>query len=146
MTSLRHALSAPLLVLGVTATAFVAWVVSDARSPQSVSQASASRANTDEPAGPSHAALLSALHPGVPRAFVERKLAVLPHPVHERIDLSGTTPICRVRYQIHLSHPVPHLDWTLQKDFVPGPYSLTLEYDGGIDGQPLVRALVAGAN
>ena len=143
MIVLRHVLSAPVVVFAVAATGFVAWVASDTRSPTRTPPTSVAETDTIKPPGPPHAIVLSALHPGAPRAFIERRLIVLPPPIHEPIDLSGGSPVCRVRYVVYLSHPVPQLQETLHKDFVPGPHLLTLEFDGGADGQPLIRAVVS---
>jgi hypothetical protein len=144
MLSFRHALSAPLLVLGAAATAFVAWIVYDARAPIAARPAPAPRPDASENTGPSHAIVLGVLRPGFPRMFAEQRLATLPPPIHEPVDVSGPTPVCRVRYHVHLLQPVPQWQ-NVPSGFAPGPYIATLEYDGGVVGQPLIRITIAPA-
>jgi hypothetical protein len=83
--------------------------------------------------GPPPELLLGALHPGRPRAAVERHLRSLPSAGREPIESSTGGPLVRMRYLVtHLmAHPIHS---------PPGPHVLTLDFDGLRGGQPLVRA------
>ena len=147
MGSSRGVFSTPVLVFGVTVIAFVGWVAyTAAQSPAPARPAPLTVTPEEVLPPPQATVVLCAIHPGSPRAVVDRQLITFPPPLDEPVDVSGGTPVCRARYRIHLKHPVSNPDLIfLPSVFTPGPYIITLEFDGAVVGHPLVRATIAPA-
>ncbi len=136
-------LNLPFLVFGSAALAFGGWIAYEATKPIGP-KTSAARATGHDPferSGPPVEAVLGMVHHGIARPHVERHLTGLTPAELETSDVSsGATPM-RSRYRVALERPVPHLmPRVLPHMFKPGPYLLTLEFDGSKPGHPLVRA------
>jgi hypothetical protein len=149
MSTSKVALPTPFFVFGVAAIGFVAWLAYDAASASATSRRGGSSPPTghlDPLCGPGEARLGS-LALGQPRLVVEEQLTGLaPHQI-EPIDVSSGKPVCRERYTVHLTHPVSNLMSAQPEGFKPGPYTLTVEFDGAAPGHPLTRlALAPGAS
>jgi hypothetical protein len=146
MSTSRVAPSTPFLVFVIGAVAFVAWVAHDAtHAPAAPRPDQELLSPNDDPiAGPIEKRL-NALQPGVPRLVAEQQLTALGAPTVEPIDVSSGKPVCRSRYLVHLVRPVPNLMPDAPGEFQPGPYTLTVEFDGGADGHPLRRLTLTRA-
>lgn len=149
MSTSKVALPTPFFVFGVAAIGFVAWLAYDAASASATSRrggGSPPAAPLDPLCGPVEARLDS-LSPGQPRLVVEEQLAGLVLPQVDPIDVSSGKPVCRERYIVTLTRPVPKLMPAQSGGFTPGPYTLTVEFDGTAAGHPLTRlALAPGAS
>src|SRR5205823_1398680 len=100
--------------------------------------------NDDPVAGPIETRL-DALQPGTPRVTAEQQLATISPPQVDPVDVSTGKPVCRERYTLHLVRPVRDLTPAAANTFTPGPYVLTVEFDGARPGHPLTRlALTPG--
>ena len=150
MSPFRVAPSSPFFVFGAAIVAFVAWLTYDA-THASESQAThppftpqAARALRHIPSAPTPVdqspleVQLTSLQLGVTRMSAEHQLSSLPGPEVDPIDLSSGHPVFRERYSIHLDQPVTLLSIP-EEEFVPGPYVLTVEFDGAVAGHPLTH-------
>jgi len=149
MSAFRVAPSSPFFILGAAVVAFVAWLTYDAtQAPGShmthPPASNASRVLRDIPAASQIATAgplevqLTALHPGVARLVAEQQLSTLPGPEVDPVDVSSGHPVFRERYSIRLDQPVTLLSIP-EEEFTPGPYVLTVEFDGAVAGHPLTR-------
>jgi hypothetical protein len=77
--------------------------------------------------------------------MVEQQLAEVGLAEVDPIDLSTGRPVCRSRYTVHLTNPIPNLRPSGTAEFTPGEYILTLEFDGATAGHPLSRIALAPA-
>jgi hypothetical protein len=131
----------PVWVFGGAVVAFGGWLAVEAAHPTDA-PAAERRPDGDGPApsAPPVEARLCAVHPGAPRAKVERQVADLTPAARDASDLSAGAPE-RARYRVQLAHFVPHLmRGVTPHTFRPGAYVLTLEYDDAHPGSPLRRA------
>jgi hypothetical protein len=146
MDTIRMVTAPPVLVFGVAVFAFGGWIACESGRGPGKPRAGAQHRSQPEDAPEPHfgrppEAMLGIVHVGTPRAIIERDLSVLPPPDVEPIDLSSGAPVLRVRYRLHLPRFVPQLlPGTHPIDFRPGPYLLTMEFDGQQRGHPLTRA------
>ena len=59
--------------------------------------------------------------------------------------MASGKPVFRVCYRVNLMNPVINSHLTQPKEFTPGPYVLTVEFDGAAPGHPLSRMALAPA-
>lgn len=154
MASTRLAGVMPYAVFVAASGGFTAWVATDAVRPSGAEgSAGAAPAAVPEVRGmravavvPSGDLLLEGLEPGLSRLAVEQRFATQPAVAVEPVDFSSGTPVLRSRYAVHLSRPFPPLMPQVgPEEFRPGPYAITLEFNGGMPDHPLIRAELAPA-
>lgn len=130
----------PVWVFGGAVVAFGGWLAVEAAHPTDAPAAERNPREGAERPNPPVEARLCAIHPGAPRAHVERQLADLAPGEPDPSDLSAGTPE-RLQYRIELARFVPHLMGRVPPHaFRPGPHLLTLVFDARAPGQPLLRA------
>ena len=84
------------------------------------------------------------LAPGQPRYLVEEQLTGMMLPQVDPVDVSSGKPVCRERYSVNLTRPVPGLTPAGPEGFAPGPYTLTVEFGGLEDLERLYRIVTEG--
>ncbi len=144
MHALRTTLAHPLFVFGTAGVAFAAWIAFYTTPARPA----------PEPDAPSSALLglqsahddqdipeLKALKPGLPRLTAEQHLASLARPDVDPVDVSSGRAVVRSHYRMTLARP----NVLAEGEFVPGPYVLTVEFDGAAIGHPLTRATLVPA-
>jgi hypothetical protein len=127
-------------LLTIFAAGFAGWAVSEATHTQPPSRESPTEAGQTIPPPLElvlPAKILTTVHPGMPRVHVEHCLRDLPGGEVEPVDTASGPHVSRVRYRIHLAHPIPCLE--LPVPFRPGPYVVMLEFDGQHPAQPLIH-------
>lgn len=136
----------PLLVLGVLAAAFAAWVATDATAPRPKPTQAAADVLDAPMAGEvvrmrAVGAALRGVHEGMPRADVEARLGrPLPKDIRP-VERANGRAVYRTHYPAFLAAPLtfsPNVD---------GYCEVVLEYDAGSPGHPLlgVTAIPRGA-
>jgi hypothetical protein len=148
MHTSKGVLANPFVVFGAAVVAFATWLSYDAtHAPAAYHPADPPEevAVAPDPVAGAIEARLGTLKPGVPRLTAEQQLMTLPAPDVEPVDLSAGRPVFRERYRLTLEHPVALLDPAPPAEFVPGPYVLTVEFDGAAAGHPLSRVALAPA-
>lgn len=135
----------PLLIFAGAVLMFSGWIACESVQGPSKTKGAAQQSPPggigNEHIGPPPEALLSVVQVGTPRPLIERELAMLPAPEVDPIDTSTGTAVLRVRYRFPLARFIPHLmPGTHPHTFKPGKHVLTLDFDGGKPGHPLLRA------
>lgn len=140
MSTIKGAIASPFVLFGLALVAFVAWLAYDAtNAPAATRGRDQLPTATATPFPDPVEDRLGGLAPGQPRLLVEEQLAGLTLPQVDPIDVSSGKPVCRERYSVHLVRPVPRLMPAKAEGFSPGPYTLTVEFDGAAPGHPLAR-------
>lgn len=141
---LAKLMNVPFLVLGSATLAFGGWIAYEAVSPTAQPPQIATSAvgtGDSEPHGPPIESVLMCIHPGCSRFHAEEQLSRVFTVQSDPVDLSAGVPVMRSRYLVSLNRPIPHLMPRVPPPmFKPGPFLLTLEFDGSRPGHPLVRA------
>jgi hypothetical protein len=133
--------SKPLWLLVAAAFAFVCWIGYDAiQASQQGSPKTQPEYLTDEAETPAPEALLASIHYGMPRPVVEKQLAGLPNASPDPMETVDGSRAMRSRYYVNLVTPIPHMMGRPPHEFRPGTFLLTVEYDGGIPHNPVIRA------
>ena len=133
----------PLLIFAGAVLMFSGWIACESVQGPAKTRGAAqsSPGGGSEFAGPPPEAVLGIVQVGTPRPIIERELAILPAPEVDPIDTSTGTAVLRLRYRFPLVRFNPHLmPGTPPHAFKPGKYVLTLDFDGGKPGHPLLRA------
>lgn len=95
---------------------------------------------------PAGETVLEGIEPGMSRLVVEQRFAGQSSVTVEPVDLSSGVPVLRSRYVVQVSRPFPSMmPGAGPGQFHPGPYAVTLEFNGAAPDHPLIRAALAPA-